>query len=207
MYNASTVHDSCGPSALRHRAGPGHHPAQAHGGPARERRCRAGAPRDRARTLELRPAGVRVRRFARPVGAAAHGVELRAAAGTPLRRPARLRRGRVHRVRGRRREPHAAPDRRPAGLLAGRHAGVPRSGRSTARRWCATRSPACRPRSSESGATDRRARPADRAWRRGPAASAVPEPDRQRDQVPRRPSRRASRSAPSATRQAAGGSR
>ena len=38
----------------------------------------------------------------------------------------------------------------------------------------------------------------DRARRRGPAAPAVPEPDRQRDQVPGRASRRASRCRPSA---------
>ena len=86
------------PPALRHRAGAGHHPPQADRGPPRERGRRARAPRDRARALELGPAGVRLRRLARPLRAAAHGVELRAAAGAPLQRPARLGRGRVHRV-------------------------------------------------------------------------------------------------------------
>ena len=44
-------------------------------------------------------------------------------ARAPLRRPARRSRPRVHRLRRRRRQAHAGPDQRPAGLLARRTAG------------------------------------------------------------------------------------
>ncbi len=65
---------------------------------------RAGA---RARALQRRAGAVRLRRLARPAGAAAQGRELLPAARAPLRGPARRARRPVHRLRRRRREADA----------------------------------------------------------------------------------------------------
>ena len=71
------------------------------------------------RALQRRARAVRLRRLARPPGAAAQGRELLPAAPAALRRAARRARRPVHRLRGRRRPAHAGPDQRPAGVLAG----------------------------------------------------------------------------------------
>ena len=84
MHNASTAHDSSGRllygiaqvQDITRRKQTEDRLAQRRRG-ARAARLGAGA-------LELRPAGVRLRRLARPLRAAAHGVQLRAAAGAPL---------------------------------------------------------------------------------------------------------------------------
>ena len=77
-------------------------------------------PGRRPRPVERRPRAVRLRRLARPAGAAAQGVELLPAAAEALRRPARRAGRRVHPLRRRRRQAHAGPDQRPAVVLAGR---------------------------------------------------------------------------------------
>ena len=113
-------------------------------------RCRATSPRGappscaledrarRARALQRRARAVRLRRLARPLRAAAHGLELPPAAAPPLPRQARRRRRRVHRLRGRRRRADARPDRRPAHLLARRPRRRAARARSTAARsWSA----------------------------------------------------------------------
>ena len=66
------------------------------------------------------PGAVRLRRLARPAGAAAQGGQLLPAAAAPVRRPARRAGRPVHLVRGRRRAPDAAADQRPAGVLPDR---------------------------------------------------------------------------------------
>ena len=84
--------------------------------------------------VERRARAVRLRRLARPAGAAAQGGELLPAHRAPLQGPARRARRAVHRVRGRRREADAAAHQRPAGVLAGGpgrqrlRAGRPRAG-------------------------------------------------------------------------------
>ena len=88
----------------------------------------------RAGAVQPRPRAVRLRRLARPAGAAAQGRQLLPAAAAPVRRAARRAGRPVHRVRGRRREAHAAPDQRPAGLLPGRPHHVRLRGRSTSTR-------------------------------------------------------------------------
>ena len=99
----------------------------------------------RARALQRRPRGLRLRRLARPGRAAALGGGVRRAARAPVRRPPRRPRARVHRLRGRRRRAHAAHDRRPAALRARRHdRPAPRARRRSASSWparCATSAP------------------------------------------------------------------
>ena len=73
--------------------------------------------------LQRGAGAVRLRRLARPAGAAAHGGELHPAAGAALQGQARRGRRRVHRLRGRRGQPHAAAHPRPARVLARGHAG------------------------------------------------------------------------------------
>ena len=75
---------------------------------------------DRAGALQRRAAAVRLRRLARPVGAAADGLELPRAAAPPLPGASGSGRRRVHRLRRRRRRPDALADRGAAGLLARR---------------------------------------------------------------------------------------
>ena len=72
--------------------------------------------------VQPRPGAVRLRRLARPAGAAAQGGQLLPAAAAPLRRAARRAGRPVHRVRGRRRAADAAADQRPAGVLPDRPA-------------------------------------------------------------------------------------
>ena len=105
--------------------------------PARRRagadRAGAGAP-----ALQRGARAVRLRRLARPAGAAAQGRELHADARAPLQGAARRARRPVHRVRGRRGEADAGADQRPAGLLARRAddaaARARRRGRRSSRR-------------------------------------------------------------------------
>ena len=162
---------------------------------ARERR----APGARAVALERRPRAVRLRRLARPAGAAAQGGELLPGCSqTPLPRPARRARRPVHRLRRRRREAHADADQRPARVLARRPRGPP-APHGRARRRARGRA---RPRSpapiEETGARDRGRRAAVGARRRIAAALAVPEPARQLAAASTAPSRRACGSRPSA---------
>ena len=117
--------------------------------------------------LQRRARAVRLRRLARPPGAAAQGRELLPAAPAALRRPARRARRPVHRLRRRRRAAHAGPDQRPAGVLARR------ADRAAAHRRRLRRAGRARARADlaraieESGADDRgRGRAADRARRR-----------------------------------------
>ena len=115
-------------------------------------------------------------------------------------------RRRVHRLRRRRRDAHAAADQRPAGLFARRDRGASRSSRSTLRRGRSTGRWRNLKRRHRGERRAGHARPAaDRAARDDrPAGAAVPEPDRQRDQVPRR--RAAPDSRVGAEREAASGS-
>ena len=83
------------------------------------RRHRGARGRRGARALQHRALPVRLHRLARPVRAAADGVELSRAAAPPLPGPAGPGRGRVHRVRRRRRRAHADADRGPARVLTG----------------------------------------------------------------------------------------
>ena len=82
----------------------------------------AGAAGRGADPVQPRPGAVRLRRLARPAGAAAQGGQLLPAAAAPLRRAARRAGRPVHRVRGRRRAADAAADQRPAGVLPDRPA-------------------------------------------------------------------------------------
>ncbi len=163
----------------------GHHRAQA--GRSRAARGAPGAQAQGggARALERGARAVRLRRLARPAGAAAHGVELHAAPHAPLRRPLRRRRARVHGLRGRRRGAHEAAHRGPARLLARRHPrpGIPPGG---ARGLAAPRHR--QPARGDRGGGRRRhlRRAADHRSRRPAAHAALPEPDRQRAQVPLR---------------------
>ena len=80
--------------------------------PRSSRRCapprrRSQAQAADARALQRRARAVRLRRLARPPGAAAQGDELLPDARAPLRGPARRARRPVHRLRRRRREAHA----------------------------------------------------------------------------------------------------
>ena len=142
--------------------------------------------RRRARALQRRAPAVRLHRLARPVRAAADGLELPAAAAPPLPRAARRRRRRVHRLRRRRRDAHALADRGPARLLARR----PRR---------ASREPVDldagrRRRAALAGRGDRRGQRGGRAsatcravhGRPRAARAAAAEPGRQRAEVPRR---------------------
>ena len=74
----------------------------------------------RAGALERRARAVRLRRLARPPGAAAQGHELLPDARAPLRGTARRARRAVHRLRRRRRQAHAGAHQRSARLLARR---------------------------------------------------------------------------------------
>ena len=153
-----------------------------------DRRRAGGAARGRGRpqALQRRARAVRLRRVARPPGAAAQGRELLPAAAAALRRAARRSRRPVHRLRRRRRAADAGPDQRPAGVLARRPARAARTPTSTATRCSSACARTSRGSIEESGARDRRRAAADRARRRRAAAARVPEPVRQRDQVPRR---------------------
>ena len=86
-------------------------------------RSAAAAEGGGAQALERGAGAVRLHRLARPAGAAADGGQLHAAAVAALQGQARLRRRRVHRLRGGRRQPDAAADPGPAGLFAGRDEG------------------------------------------------------------------------------------
>ena len=89
--------------------------------PRRERpeARRSGARRadSRARTVEQRARAIRLHRLARSAGAATHGRELRPAARAGFQGQAQPRRGRIHRIRARRREPHAAAHSRAPRVL------------------------------------------------------------------------------------------
>ena len=154
-----------------------------------------------AEPLERGARAVRVRRVARPAGAAAQGHELLPAARAALRRPARRAREAVPRLRGRRRQADAAAHPRPARVLAGR----PDHGRVRARSTCARRPPqaVAEPRRPDRRAARRRRgrRPPDGARRPDAADRAVPEPGLERDQVQRlgRPTRHDQRARPTAT--------
>ena len=76
----------------------------------------------RTGTLQRRARAVRLRRFARFAGTLAGDRRLLSTFAAALCRPARHGRRRVHRFRRRRRDSHAAVDRRPALLFARRHA-------------------------------------------------------------------------------------
>ena len=132
-------------AALRDRDVRRHHRAQA---------GRSGAARG-ARGAEAQQRGaraVRLRRLARPAGAAAHGVELHAAAGAALQARSSTATPRVHGLHRRRRGAHEAADRGPARLLARRHQGQGVQDRRARDARCSARSPTCAPRSSEAGA-------------------------------------------------------
>src|SRR5581483_1210384 len=145
----------------------------------------AGAARGGAGALQRGPRAVRLRRLARPAGAAARDRQLPAAVRAPLRRPDRRARRQVHPLRGGRRQAHAAPDQRPARLLPDRPrrpaAGAPRrrAGAGAGARRARRRDPRVRrhrhlrPAAHGGGQLDR-------------ADAALPESDRQRHQVPRR---------------------
>ncbi len=133
---------------------------------------------------QRRARAVRLRRLARPAGAAAHGGELHPAARPALRGQARPGRARVHGLHRRRRDAHEAADRGPARLLARRHQGRGvQAGRAAE---AALRRALVQPARGDRGERRRGdLRPAaDAAGRRGAARAAVPEPDRQRAQVP-----------------------
>ena len=116
--------------ARERRGHPGHRRDPRHHAPRRPPRRTCWTEGGGAEPLERGAGPVRLHRLARPAGAAADGGELHPAAVPALQGQARRRRRRVHRVRGRRRQPHAAPDPGPAGLLARRHARA-RSSRDT----------------------------------------------------------------------------
>ena len=106
----------------------------------------------------------------------------------PLRGPARRARRPLHRVRRRRRQADAGADQRPARLLARRpHDAAARAGRrrtsSSTRRRARLGARRSRRRAARSSCDGEL--PVGRAATR-PAHRRVPEPDRQRDQVPRR---------------------
>ena len=170
------------------RADPAASTALAEASPAEARRPRAarGAGRGAA-PVQRRARAVRLRRLARPAGAAAQGGELLPAPRAPLRGPARRAGRPVHRVRGRRRQADAAAHQRPARFSrVGRldaatfddvdlEHGARDAGRAPAR-----------------GDASRRPAPSSRTTRcrrstgdRRLLVAAVPEPDRQRAQVPR----------------------
>ena len=168
------------------------------------RRCRGGerassSSRPPSCSVQPRPRAVRLRRVARPAGAAAQGRLLLPAAAAPVRGATRRARRPVHRLRRRRRAAHAAADQRPARLLPRRPARQRRNDVDRTR-WSST------PRSSSRRATRR---PAPRSsspscpWcgARRRCSAPLPQPDRQRGQVPHpdRPARRASRPAAAAS--------
>ena len=96
----------------------------------------------------------------------------------------------VHRVRGRRRQAHAAAHQRPARVLARRARRGRAAGRSPATTCCARRSRTSARRSRRAAReVDGRAAAAG-ARRAGAAGRRLPEPDRQRAQVPPRRRRR-----------------
>ena len=147
-----------------------------------------------AAAVQRRTGAVRLRRLARPAGAAAQGRVVLPASREALRRPTRRARDRVHRFRRRRRQANAGAHQRPAHLLPGRaaqrhrHRGRPRRAlldRRSATSRRRSRSPA--PRSSA------RAAAADSRRRPDAADDAVAEPDRQRGEVPARRRRRRDR--------------
>ena len=143
-------------------------------------RAGRGAP-----ALEPGPRAVRLRRLARPAGAAAQGRELHPAAAEAVRRAARRARRPVHRVRRRRRQAHAAPHPGPARASPGSAGWPARRSTSTSPARSPTRSANLDEAIAESGAAvTHDALPVVRAERplRGPAAA---EPRRQRGQVPR----------------------
>ena len=137
------------------------------------------------RAVQPRPGAVRLRRLARPAGAAAQGRELHAAPAEALRRAARRARRPVHRLRRRRRQAHAAAHPGPAELLPrgpdrrgarGRRAGGGADGRAATTSATGSRSRA--PRSY--------ARPDCPSCAASvPCCAALREPRRQLDQVPR----------------------
>ena len=166
------------PAARRGRAGPG----PDRGGPRGARDAGGGAG-----PVQPRPGAVRLRRLPRPAGAAAQGGELLPDARAALQRPARRARRPVHRLRRRRREADAAADQRPARVLPGRPDRATGSSRSTLQRL---------PRRARSATWARhRRQPVPRSssdplptvpGERGLLVQLLPEPDRQRHQVPRR---------------------
>ena len=97
----------------------------------------ARAPVRGSEPLQRRARAVRLRRLARPAGAAAQGRELLPGAALALPRPARRARRPVHRLRGRRRAAHAGADQRAARALAGRPRRASRWSRSSSRRLAA----------------------------------------------------------------------
>ena len=154
-------------------------------GDRRAARRRAGAEGEDggARAVERRPGAVRVRRVPRPPGAPPDGVELRPALREAVRGPRRRAGGQVHRVRGRGGEADAVPHRRSPRVLprrtarrAVRHRGHERGARPGALE------PALRDR-GEPRPRHPRAAPDPHRQRR-PHRPGVPEPDRERAQVP-----------------------
>ena len=105
-----------GPAACRARARARHHGAQEGG-------ARAGAGAREPRALERRARPVRVRRLARPQGAADPALRVRADAGREVRRGAGRGGTDVPGPRAPRGRPDEGDDRRPARLLARRDAG------------------------------------------------------------------------------------
>jgi PAS domain-containing protein len=153
-------------------------------GGSHPRHHRAQAADRGAGALQRGAAAVRVRGVPRSAGAAADGLELPAAARAALQGQARRRRARVHRLRGGRRQAHAGPHRRPAGVFAGGPARRgPRQGGSERGHAPGARGSGAHP------AGDRgeghRGSAAHRQRRGGPARAGAAEPALQRAQVPR----------------------
>ena len=111
-----------------------------------------------------------------------------------LQGQARRRRRRVHRLRGGRRQPHAAADPGPAGLLARRHQGQASCATPPARTPCEQALLNLRGAIEDSGARGHARSAAHRPGRRDAADPAVSEPGRQRHQVPEPRTSRASTS-------------
>ena len=153
-----------------------------------DRREPTGRSGPRTAAVERRTRAVRLRRVARPSGAAAQGGVVLPADREAVRRQARRARHRVHRVRRRRRQAHAGPDQRSARHSPASVGSIRRAPTSTSTPRWTTRLENLDTAIAESGARDRppgAAATADHG-RPHPADDGVAEPHRQRGEVPAR---------------------